>query len=313
MRDLAVVVVNYESREFLAPCLEALPAALNGLSAETWVVDNASTDGSAALVREQFPSVRLIANSSNLGYGRANNQALEAAGFGLEGFASPEAQEGGFRHALLLNPDTVPPPGSLKRLVELLDADPGIGVCGPRVVRPDGSLDRACRRGEPTPSVAFYQLSGLARLFPRSPRFARYNLTYLPEERQADVDAVVGACMLIRGAALRRVGLFDPRFFMYGEDLDLCLRIRRAGWRVVYAPSVSVLHHKGRSTRKATSQMTREFYRSMLLFHDKHFAPRSPALVNFGIHAAVHLGYLLALARQALQTPERRAVGSAGP
>jgi GT2 family glycosyltransferase len=119
--------------------------------------------------------------------------------------------------------------------------------------------------------------------------------------------------MLIRGAALRRAGLFDPRFFMYGEDLDLCLRIRRAGWRVVYAPSVSVLHHKGRSTRKATARMTREFYRSMLLFHDKHFAATSPALVNVGIHSAVRLGYLIALARQALQPPERRAVGSAGP
>jgi GT2 family glycosyltransferase len=255
------------------------------------------------MVRQQFPWIRLIASRRNGGYAYGNNLGLRAAGFGS---GSPR-----FRHVLLLNPDTQAPPGSLQALVSCLDADPSIGVCGPRVARPGGQLDLACRRGAPTPLVAFYQLVGLARLFPRSRHFARYNMTYLPDDRRADVDAVVGACMLIRGEALEAAGLMDERFFMYGEDLDLCLRIRAAGWRVVYEPSVRVLHHKGRSTRKSTERMVREFYRSMDLFHQKHFASSTPAPVNLAVRLAVRLGCGLALTRNALRPADQRTVGSA--
>jgi N-acetylglucosaminyl-diphospho-decaprenol L-rhamnosyltransferase len=307
MKDLAVIIVSYNTREFLGPCLEALPPALGGLTAETWVVDNASPDRSAELVRERFPRVQLIASPRNGGYASGNNLGLRSAGFG--GVAQPAP----FRYVALLNPDTVPPPASLERLVAFMDANPSAGACGPRVERPDGTLDRACRRGTPTPLVSFYQLSGLAKLFPKSRHFARYNLTYLPEDRQARVDAVVGACMLIRGEALRRIGLMDERFFMYGEDLDLCLRIRAAGWSVVYNPAVRILHHKGRATRKSSQRMIREFYRSMELFHRKHFAPTSPRAMNLAIHLAIRLGCGLALARNALRPANRRAVGSAGP
>jgi GT2 family glycosyltransferase len=304
--DLAVVIVSYNTREFLGPCLEALPAALGTLRSEVWVADNASPDGSAAMVRERFPSVHLIASERNGGYAYGNNLGLRAAGFGGQADRGPR-----FRHALLLNPDTLAPPGSLEALVRFLDTDPSIGVCGPRVERPDGRLDRAGRRSAPTPLVSFYHLAGLAKLFPRSPRFARYNLTFLPEDRQADVDSVVGACMLIRGQALESAGLMDERFFMYGEDLDLCLRIRAAGWRVVYYPGVRLIHHKGRSTRKSSERMIREFYRSMDLFHRKHFAATTPAPVNLAVGIAVRLGCAAALARNALRPRERRTVGSA--
>ena len=304
-RDLAVVIVSYNTREYLAPCLEALPAALGGLAAEVWVVDNASPDDSAGLVRERFPDVHLIASDRNGGYAYANNLGLRAAGF------DPDSGPARFRHALLLNPDTVPSPGSLERLLAFLDANPSVGACGPRVVRPDGSLDRACRRGTPTPLVAFYQLTGLARLFPRSRHFARYNLTYLPEHRQAEVDAVVGACMLLRGEALRAVGLMDERFFMYGEDLDLCLRLRQAGWKVLYYPAVELVHHKGRATRKASERMIYEFYRSMELFHDKHFAATSSPPLNAAIRTAIRLGCRVALTRNRLRRPDRRGVASA--
>ena len=303
--DLAVIIVSYNTREYLGPCLEAVPAALGALAAETWVVDNASPDGSANFVREQFPWAHLIASPRNGGYAYGNNLGLRAAGFADRDGGPP------FRHALLLNPDTVAPAGSLEQLVRFLDANPSIGACGPRVERPDGRLDRACRRGAPTPLVSFYQLAGLAKLFPRSRHFARYNLTYLPEDRQAEVDAVVGACMLIRGEALRQVGLMDERFFMYGEDLDLCLRIRAAGWKVVYNPEVRLIHHKGRSTRKSTDRMTREFYRSMALFHQKHFAQTTPPPINLAVSLAVRLALALALARNALRPPARRTVGSA--
>jgi GT2 family glycosyltransferase len=301
--DLAVIIVNYNTREYLGPCLDALPNALAGLAATTWVVDNASPDGSADFVRARYSSVNLIASPRNGGYAYGNNLGLMAAGF--DRGARPR-----FRHALLLNPDTVPPAGSISRLVSFIDASPDVGICGPRVQRPDGALDRACRRGAPTPLVSFYQLSGLARLFPRSRHFARYNLTYLPEYEQADVDAVVGACMLLRGAALAQIGLLDERFFMYGEDLDLCLRAKQAGWRVVYQPAVQLIHHKGRATRKSSRRMIREFYRSMELFHQKHFAPSSPAAVNVAVRLAVRLGCTLALARDACRPPEGRRVGS---
>src|SRR5215211_3672376 len=144
-KDLAVIVVSYNTREFLGPCLEALPAALGGLAAETWVVDNASPDGSADLVRAHFPDVHLIASPQNGGYAYGNNLGLKAPRF---------------RHVALVNPDTIPPPGSLEQLVAFMDANPLVGICGPRVERPDGRLDRACRRGAPTPLVAFYQLTG---------------------------------------------------------------------------------------------------------------------------------------------------------
>jgi N-acetylglucosaminyl-diphospho-decaprenol L-rhamnosyltransferase len=307
-RDLAVVIVSYNTKEFLGPCLQALPAALDGLSAATWVVDNASPDGSAEFVREQFPDVRLIASQYNGGYAYGNNLGLRDAGFG-----QADGQRADYRHVLLLNPDTVALPGSLGTLVRFLDSHPQVGVCGPRLERPDGSLDRACRRGAPTPLVAFYQLTGLAKLFPRNRHFARYNLTYLPDDEQAEVDSVVGACMLIRGQALQSIGLMDERFFMYGEDLDLCLRIRQAGWRVVYQPSVRVLHHKGRATRKSSDRMIREFYRSMELFHLKHFAAHTPAAVNLGVQLAVRLGCAFALARNAVRPSKQRSVGSAGP
>jgi N-acetylglucosaminyl-diphospho-decaprenol L-rhamnosyltransferase len=302
-RDLAVVIVNYNTREYLDPCLAALPAALAGLDAETWVVDNASPDDSVNFVRQHHPEVNLIASPRNGGYAYGNNLGLRAAGFSSN--ATPC-----FRHALLLNPDTVPAPGSLARLVEFLDANPSVGICGPRVQRPDGSLDRACRRGAPTPLVCFYQLSGLSRLFPRSRHFARYNLTYLPEHQQSDVDAVVGACMLLRGAALQQVALLDERFFMYGEDLVLCLRVKAAGWRVVYYPAVELMHYKGRSTRKSSERMIREFYRSMDLFHEKHFAASTTPAVNLAVRLAVRIGCSLALARDLHRPPEARRVGS---
>ena len=306
-KDLAVIVVSFNTREFLGPCLEALPAALGGLAAETWVADNASPDRSADFVRAHFPDVHLISSPHNGGYAYGNNLGLKAAGF-------PEASSSAvppFRHAALLNPDTIPPPGSREQLVAFLDANPSVGICGPRVERPDGRLDRACRRGAPTPLVAFYQLTGLSKLFPRSRHFARYNLTFLPEDRQAEVDAVVGACMLVRGQALAAVGLMDERFFMYGEDLDLCLRVRAHGWSVVYVPAVRILHHKGRATRKSSARMIREFYRSMDLFHQKHFAASTPPPVNLSVRLAVRLGCTLALARNALRPPSHRAVGSA--
>jgi len=166
---------------------------------------------------------------------------------------------------------------------------------GPKLVRSDGSLDLACRRSFPTPEVAFYRLAGLSRLFPRSPRFGRYNLTFLDPDREAEVDSVTGACMLVRREAIEQAGLLDESFFMYGEDLDWAYRMKERGWRIRYNPNVIVLHHKGASSRQVSERATLDFYEAMQLFYEKHYRARTPValqvLVAGGIQA--RLGWSL--------------------
>jgi len=276
--DLYVVILNYNTRELLLACLASLREQ-RGLRFETCVVDNASTDGSADAVAEAFPDVRLVRSPVNGGFSAGNNLGLRAAGW-------PDA--GNARHILLLNPDTVVPAGALAGLVAFTDAHPDVGVTGPRLLLMDGTLDKACRRGFPTPAAAFYRLSGLSKLFPRSPRFGRYNMTYLPEDAQADVDSVVGACMLVRGEAVRACGLMDERFFMYGEDIDWCLRVKKVGYRVVYFPDV-IVHHIKRAASRLSPKAQYEFQRAMWLFYDKHYRRSTAAPLDL----LVRLGLML--------------------
>lgn len=293
---MIVVIVNFNTRDLLSDCLASLrDGGLAGLDrSRVIVVDNASTDGSAARVREAFPWAEVIESGGNAGYAAANNVALRAAGFGdVGGFgAAASAAAAGDGplppHVLLLNPDTVVPAGALAALAACLEAEPDLGVVGPKLVLADGTLDRACRRGFPTPAVSFYRMSGLARLFPRSPRFGRYNMTYLDADTPADVDSVVGACMLVRGAAVAQVGLLDERFWMYGEDLDWALRLKRAGWRVGYRPHVTV-HHVKRAASRHSRRARYEFTRAMWLFYRKHYA----ADAAWWVHAAVVAGLAL--------------------
>ncbi len=276
--DLGIVIVNYNTRDLLRRCLETVFAS-EGVSFRLCVVDNASTDGSAAMVARDFPQAHLIANEVNLGYPAANNQGLRAMGF-------ERGQRGEARYALLLNPDTELPPDALAKMTAFLDAHPEAGVAGPRLVRPDGSLDLACRRAFPSPEVSFYRLTGLSRLFPRSRRFGRYNLTYLPEDETAEVDSVVGAYMQVRAAAIEQVGLLDESFFMYGEDLDWAFRIKAAGWKVYYYPEVTVLHVKRASSRRSGRAQV-EFWRAMEIFYRKHYEAQTPRPVHWLIIAAI--------------------------
>jgi N-acetylglucosaminyl-diphospho-decaprenol L-rhamnosyltransferase len=311
MLDLGIIIVNYNVRDLLRDCLASVYDSRGGLSLEVCVVDNGSTDGSAEMVAAEFPQARLI-RSENRGYAAGNNQ-----GFRVLGFSDP--QDGGPpslalpRFALLLNPDTVLPPSTLVDMVAFMDAHPQAGVAGPRLVREDGSLDRACRRSFPTPEVAFYRLSGLSRLFPESRRFGRYNLTYLPPDVSTQLDSVVGAFMLIRGRALAEVGLLDEQFFMYAEDLDFCFRCKQHGWQVWYNAGVTVLHYKGQSSRQRSSEANVHFYRTMRLFHDKHFRQTSFFLVNWAIYGAIGLLGGWAMLRDRLRPRERRGVASAVP
>lgn len=281
------MILNYNTRDLLRDCLASLRAQA-GLRFVTCVVDNCSTDASAEMVEREFPEVTLIRAPANNGFSAGNNLGLRAFGF-------PEQPQA--RYAMLLNPDTNVPADALRKMIAFAEANPDVGVVGPRLLLLDGTLDKACRRSFPTPEVSFYRLTGLSKLFPKSKRFGRYNMTYLDEQVQADVDSVVGACMLVRADAIQRAGLLDEQFFMYGEDLDWCLRIKQAGYRVVYYPDVIVQHVKRAASRKSKKAQY-EFQRAMWLFYRKHYRAKANALTDAFVRAGLALRGGRELARE---------------
>ena len=291
--DLSAVILNYNTREHLRACLTSLHSegsttlsrADAPITAELLVVDNASSDGSADMVEADFPGATLIRSPINGGFAHGNNQALR----GARG-----------RAVLLLNPDADVPPGAIGSLLGHLDAHPEAAVVGPKLVRADGTMHRACRRAFPTPSAALYRFTGLGRLFPKNPVFGRYNLTYLDPDLELEVDAVCGACMLVRREAIDQVGLLDERFFMYGEDLDWCWRMKEAGWTVRYVPQVVVRHQHGAAGRKQPLPTTFHFFRAMDLFYRKHYARRYNPLVSAAVVTGIYTALGVSLLRLAL-------------
>jgi len=256
--DLVVVIVNWNTRALLLACLTALPAATAGLAVETWVVDNGSTDGSVAAVREHFPRTNVIANQGNLGFAAANNQAIRASQS---------------RSVLLLNSDTVPAPGALTVLVRFLDAHPQVGVVGPRLLNADGSVQLSY--------AAFPNLR--SELLGRNLR-GRRPFAAADAEAYA-VDWVGGACFLIGRAALNAAGLLDEGYFMYTEEADWCFRVRAAGWEICYAPQVEVVHLGGQSSRMASTRMKAELYKSKLRFFSKHYGRAHTLALGLGLQA----------------------------
>jgi hypothetical protein len=291
--DLSVIILNYNTRDLLRACLRSVLASVFPGKIEVIVVDNCSHDSSAAMVEAEFPAVRLLRSPRNGGFAFGNNQGLRVAAG---------------RYVLLLNPDTEVPADAFAILVAFMDEHAEAGVCGPRLVRADGSLDLACRRSFPAPDVSFYRIIGLSKLFPRSRRFARYNLTYLDEHQLAEVDSVVGACMLVRREAMEQAGLLDEDFFMYGEDLDWAFRIKQHGWKVYYNPATTVLHYKRESAKQRPVKTITEFYRAMLVFHRKHYAGQTFFLMNWLIVAGIYLRGGLALLVNRLRPREERMV-----
>jgi GT2 family glycosyltransferase len=276
----------------LRECLTSLWAALEP-GAEVLLVDNASTDGSLTGLEITFPGLQVIRNARNVGYARANNQALQRA-------------RG--RYFLLLNPDVVLEREAVATAQAYLDAHADVSILGARVLRPDGRLDPPARRSFKTPSTYFYKMTGLARAFPHHPRFGRYYLSFLNEGEIHDVDSVVGAFLMIRRAAVERVGFLDERFFMYCEDEDWCWRVKRAGGRVVYHPGVVVHHRKGASTGQHPFRMLYHWHRSLFLYHRKNIAAQYPAPLNGLVYAGMLGGFLGALALTATRRLVRRRV-----
>lgn len=283
MLDLGIVILNWNTHDLLRRCLETVMAS-EGLTFKVVVVDNASTDGSAGMVRENFPQVELIASEVNGGYPYGNNLGLQALGFHGLGTVDPDVP----RYALLLNPDTEVPPDAFCQMMRYMDDRPEIGVAGPRLVLEDGSLDLACRRSFPSPLVSLYRFSGLSKWFPKHRQFGRYNMTFADPDEELEVDSVVGAYMQVRREAIAAVGLLDETFFMYGEDLDWAYRIKNAGWKVFYNPSVMVKHVK-RAASRQSKRAGFEFQRAMLIFYRKHYRTTTP----LWLHSLIMMGLLL--------------------
>jgi len=260
-------------------------SAITNLEAEVFVVDNNSVDGSVTMVQTKFPQVRLIANKENLGFSKANNQAMQMA-------------VGEF--VLLLNPDTLVEADTFSKVIAFMDSHPDAGGLGINMVDGKGNFLPESKRSLPTPEVAFYKIFGLSWLFPRSTRFGRYHLTYLDKEQTHEVEVLSGAFMLMRKAALDKVGLLDEDFFMYGEDIDLSYRIILGGYKNYYYPEARIIHYKGESTKKGSLNYVYVFYNAMAIFARKHFskerAQMFSLLINFAIllRAGVALVHRLA-------------------
>ena len=274
---LSIVIVNYNVKYFLEQCLYSVRAATTNLDAEVFVVDNHSSDDSLAYLKPKFPEVIFIENPENVGFAKANNQAIgQAKG----------------QYVLLLNPDTVVGEDSLRSLCYQMDEDKTIGALGVKMLNAEGHFLVESKRSFPSPWVSFCKLFGLAKLFPYSPFFSRYNLPYLNPDKPHTVEVLAGAFMLLRHEALDKVGLLDESFFMYGEDIDLSYRIAQAGYKNLYYPE-RLLHYKGESAKQDDKRYIEAFYGAMLIFYQKYY-PNSSALLRGLIKMAVRLKALMA-------------------
>jgi GT2 family glycosyltransferase len=255
--DLSIIIVNYNVKEFLQNLLHSINKAAQNISHEIIIVDNGSDDGSVELIQQKFPEVKLVINKENLGFGKANNIAMEQA-------------RG--EYFLLVNPDTLLSENTLQEMMGFLKDHPEAGIAGCKILNPEGTLQLACRRSFPGPWTSFCKVAGLSNLFPKSKIFAKYNLTYLDENQTYEVDAISGSFMMMKREAYEKTGGFDEDFFMYGEDLDLCYRIQKEGYKVFYVHSAQIIHYKGESTKRSNIDDTKLFYDAMHLFVKKHFS-----------------------------------------
>ena len=266
---LSVVIVNYNVRLLLEECIKSVENALDGIEGDIFVVDNNSSDGSVEYIRERFPKVHIIANKENLGFARANNQAIRMT----------DAE-----YILLLNPDTVVYENTLQGCLDFMDANPEAGGVGVRMLTREGKVAPESRRAVPTPWVAFLKMLGFTR---------RYYMSHLPWDKPGRIEVVSGAFCMLRHKALDQIGLLDEDFFMYGEDIDLSYRLLKGGWQNWYLP-YDIIHYKGESTQKSSFRYVHVFYQAMLIFFRKHYSHLS-FLISLPIQTAIYFRAFMAL------------------
>jgi GT2 family glycosyltransferase len=277
---LSVCIVTYQACQLLEECLKSLYSNTN-LNFEIIVIDNGSNDGVGWMLEQQFPSVSFIQNPNNVGFTRPMNQALRSA-------------KG--RYLLQLNPDTVIPPHALDELVIFMESHSDAGICGPKVLNRDGTLQKPCRRGDARPWAVISYVTGLSNLFPRSKFFSQYLMSYLDENQTHPVDGVSGSCMLIRRNVIEQIGYLDERFFAYQEDADFCLRARLAGWLVYYVPQAKIIHYGNLGGSQVQPYRSiYEWHRSYFLYYRKHFSRDYLFIFNWFFYGAMFLKLLLTL------------------
>jgi len=258
--DLTIIIVNYNVKFFLEQCLHSVKNAIKNINAEIIVVDNNSADGSCSMIKEKYPEVKIIENQVNAGFSKANNQALRiAAG----------------RYCLLLNPDTMVEESTFVRCIRFMDEHPDAGALGVKMIDGKGNFLPESKRSLPTPDVAFFKIFGLSKLFPRSRKFGMYHLGHLDKDKTHEIEVVSGAFMFINKKALDKTGLLDEDFFMYGEDIDISYRLKKAGFKNYYFPETTIIHYKGESTKKGSINYVIVFYRAMIIFANKHYSRKN--------------------------------------
>ena len=277
---LSIVIVNYNVKYFLKQCLSSVYGSQRKLAdgseleLDVWVVDNDSVDGSVEMVRADFPQVHVIENHENVGFAKANNQALTgAAGQCL----------------LLLNPDTVVESDTFVRCINFMEEHPDCGGLTVKMVDGDGNFLKESKRGFPTPEASFYKISGLIKLFPHSRRIAAYYMGHLPEDAVNEIEIMPGAFLLLRREVYQQIGGLDERYFMYGEDIDYSWRIHLAGWKNYYLPETRIIHYKGESTKKGSMNYVYTFYNAMSIFVKRYFTGGNARLFNALLHTAIWL------------------------
>jgi len=269
--DLSIIIVNYNVRHFLEQCLETCCKAIQGLSAEIIVVDNNSVDQSCEMVKNLFPSVKLISSTENYGFAKANNIGLKMA-------------SGKF--ILFLNPDTIIAEDCFKECLDFMKAHPDAGAVGVKMIDGSGNYLPESKRGFPTPWVSFCKMTGLYKLFPKSRRFNGYYLGHKSENEVAQIDVLTGAFFFTRKSILDKIGGFDESYFMYGEDIDLSYSIQQLNFNLYYFPITQIIHFKGESTKKSSLNYWNSFYHSMLIFYNKYH-PGNSFLFHFLIKTAI--------------------------
>lgn len=266
---LSVVIVSYNVCQLLEDCLRSVEKDLAGIDSEIYVVDNASSDHTVERLQPLFPAVHFVANTENVGFARANNQAIRLS----------QAE-----YVLLLNPDTVVHEGTLRGTLDFLDSHPEAGGAGVRMLTREGDPAPESRRAVPTPWVAFMKMLGFTR---------RYYMSHLPWDQPGQIEVISGAYCMLRRKALDAVGLLDEDFFMYGEDIDLSFRLLKGGWQNWYLP-LDIVHYKGESTQKSSYRYVHVFYQAMLIFFRKHYGHLS-FIWSLPIQAAIYFRAALAL------------------
>ena len=271
--ELSIIIVNWNTSELLRKCLASIRSSTPSVSFEIIVVDNASSDDSAAMVRQYFQEVELIENSENLGYAEGNNQAIEKA-------------RGDY--LLLLNPDTEVKCDTIDNLLEFARAHPSAGAVGCRLIGNDGEVQRSCR-GFPKPWGVFCEYTGLSRLFPNSRRFGAYRMKYFDYKHEAEVDQPMASCLIISRKAFEDIGVFDKEFPIFFNEVDWCFRARQGGWSIHFTPTAEVLHHGGASTKQAGLEMKRESHRALKRFYEKHYKNEIPGPIYRFIMFAIEM------------------------